>query len=117
VVTSMPAWRVAASGWHATAAQVSRTRSIPRSSALTGSWKYVASDRRSHTCPLVANPFHRDGRVYEEKCDGFRAVAYQDGGHVRLVSRNARDLTHRFPELAAGWGASGPPAEPGRRGG
>jgi len=48
---------------------------------------------------LVAKPFHRQGWVYEEKVDGWRMVATKAGGTVRLVSRNGRDLTPRFPEL------------------
>ena len=47
----------------------------------------------------VATPFHRPGWVYEEKVDGWRIVATKAAGVVRLVSRNGRDHTHRFPEL------------------
>jgi ATP-dependent DNA ligase len=47
----------------------------------------------------VAAPFHRPGWVYEEKVDGWRMVATKAAGVVRLVSRNGRDHTHRFPEL------------------
>ena len=53
----------------------------------------------------VAQPFHREGWVYEEKYDGWRMVAYKDGSVVRLVSRNGHDLTGRFPELSAAVGA------------
>jgi bifunctional non-homologous end joining protein LigD len=49
---------------------------------------------------LVARPFHHDGWVYEENVDGYRVLAYKDGERVRLVSRHAKDLTARFPELA-----------------
>jgi ATP-dependent DNA ligase len=35
----------------------------------------------------VAQPFYRDGWVYEEKYDGWRMVAFKDGTVVRLVSR------------------------------
>jgi ATP-dependent DNA ligase len=28
----------------------------------------------------VREPFHRDGWVYEEKVDGWRMLAYKDGG-------------------------------------
>jgi len=47
----------------------------------------------------VARPFHTKGWVYEEKCDGWRIVAIKDKGRVRLVSRNERDHTKRFPHL------------------
>lgn len=33
--------------------------------------------------------------------DGWRVLAYKDTVGVRLVSRNGRELTRRFPELAA----------------
>jgi bifunctional non-homologous end joining protein LigD len=50
---------------------------------------------------LGREPFHRDGWVYEEKVDGWRILAYKDGARVRLVSRNGRDHTRRFRDIAA----------------
>ena len=41
-----------------------------------------------------------DGWVYEPKWDGFRALAFVEGGEVELQSRNGRPLTRYFPELA-----------------
>lgn len=38
---------------------------------------------------------------FEIKWDGIRALAYVENGRVRLVSRNGRDLTAQYPELAA----------------
>lgn len=49
----------------------------------------------------VAQPFHTKGWVYEDKIDGWRMLAIKDAGRVRLVSRNARDHTKRFPGLRA----------------
>jgi bifunctional non-homologous end joining protein LigD len=41
-----------------------------------------------------------DGRwAYEIKWDGVRAVAYADGGRLRLEARSGRDITPRYPEL------------------
>jgi bifunctional non-homologous end joining protein LigD len=57
----------------------------------------------------IAKPFHRRGCVYEEKVDGWRVLAYKDAAGVRRVSRNAKDLTRRFPELAAAVAALKPP--------
>jgi bifunctional non-homologous end joining protein LigD len=54
---------------------------------------------------LVSKPFHGEGWIFEEKYDGWRVVAYKDRDQVRLVSRNGRDLTQRFPELVAAVGA------------
>ena len=35
--------------------------------------------------------------IYEIKHDGFRIIARRDGEKVRLISRNGKDLTYRFP--------------------
>ncbi len=49
---------------------------------------------------LVHRLFHRDGWVYEEKVDGWRMLATKEGHrHVKLVSRNGRDHTARFPGI------------------
>jgi bifunctional non-homologous end joining protein LigD len=50
---------------------------------------------------LVAAPFDRPGWVYEEKYDGDRILAYKNGARVRLLSRNGKDHTDRFPRIAA----------------
>ncbi len=50
--------------------------------------------------PRKALPDEADGWVYEPKYDGFRAVAFVDGDSVELQSRNGKDLTRYFPELA-----------------
>jgi bifunctional non-homologous end joining protein LigD len=49
----------------------------------------------------VKQPFHTPGWVYEEKYDGYRAIAYKDGARVRIVSRNLKDLTRQFEQVAA----------------
>ncbi len=54
--------------------------------------------------PMLATPAssvpHGELWAYEVKFDGYRAVAYVRGGDCTLVSRNANDLTARFPEVA-----------------
>jgi ATP-dependent DNA ligase len=40
-----------------------------------------------------------DGWVYEPKWDGFRSLAFVDGGEVYLQSRSGKGLTRYFPEL------------------
>jgi bifunctional non-homologous end joining protein LigD len=47
----------------------------------------------------VPRPFHTKGWVFEEKYDGWRMLALKEAGRVRLVSRNERDHTKRFPEI------------------
>src|SRR6059058_5675437 len=39
--------------------------------------------------------------LYEPKWDGFRCIAFRDGGAVDLRSRNDRPLGRYFPELVA----------------
>ncbi|MDQ2838830.1 MAG: non-homologous end-joining DNA ligase [Actinomycetota bacterium] len=39
--------------------------------------------------------------AYETKWDGVRAVVYVDGGRVRVMSRNDRDVSVSYPELRA----------------
>jgi bifunctional non-homologous end joining protein LigD len=55
--------------------------------------------------PMLATPvakaFDNPDWLFEIKWDGYRAVAFIEDGHVRLVSRNQNDLTAQFPELGA----------------
>ncbi len=56
--------------------------------------------------PMMAKPGERlptpDGAWgFEFKWDGIRAMAYVDGGRVRLVSRSGEEITPRYPEVHA----------------
>ena len=50
---------------------------------------------------LIAEPFHKRGWVFEEKYDGDRLLAYKERDRVRLLSRNGKVRTRRFPRIAA----------------
>ncbi len=53
--------------------------------------------------PMLASPGRLppgDGWAFEIKWDGVRAIAYVEGGRVRLASRRARNITPTYPELA-----------------
>lgn len=56
-----------------------------------------------HVAPMLATsgelPVDERGWRYEFKWDGVRAVAYVEGGRVRLLTRNDRDTTGAYPEL------------------
>jgi bifunctional non-homologous end joining protein LigD len=45
---------------------------------------------------LIKEPFQQSGWVYEEKYDGYRILAYKEGGKVTLLSRNAKDRSAHF---------------------
>ncbi|TDE37644.1 hypothetical protein E1295_34380 [Nonomuraea mesophila] len=47
------------------------------------------------------------GWAVEMKWDGVRALAYVEDGAVRLMSRNAKDITPAYPELQLMGGATG----------
>lgn len=49
---------------------------------------------------LVPQPFNKPGWVYEEKYDGDRILAYKEEDRVRLLSRNGKDRTEKFPQIA-----------------
>ena len=46
-------------------------------------------------------PRDEDAWAYEIKWDGVRAIAYCEGGHLRLESRTLREITSHYPELRA----------------
>jgi bifunctional non-homologous end joining protein LigD len=48
---------------------------------------------------LAKLPSDDEGWGYEIKWDGVRAIAYCEPGHVRLESRNLRDITSQYPEV------------------
>jgi bifunctional non-homologous end joining protein LigD len=52
------------------------------------------------TARLAAGvPSPDQGWAYEFKWDGIRAIAFSQGGTLRLVTRNQEDVTFRYPEL------------------
>ena len=50
---------------------------------------------------LYPEPFDRPGWIYEEKYDGYRILAYKEGAKVTLMSRNDKDRTASYPQIAA----------------
>jgi bifunctional non-homologous end joining protein LigD len=45
-------------------------------------------------------PFSDPDWLFEIKWDGVRLLAHVDGGRLRLITRNGRDVTSHYPELA-----------------
>ena len=60
--------------------------------------------------PMLATPgslpVDDAGWAYEIKWDGVRAISFIEGGRLRMLSRNDKDLTTSFPEIP---GAGGVP--------
>lgn len=48
---------------------------------------------------LLEKPFSREDWLFELKWDGMRALAWIDGGRLRIESRAGRDATSQYPEL------------------
>jgi bifunctional non-homologous end joining protein LigD len=49
---------------------------------------------------LVDAPPKGDGWTYEIKLDGYRILARNDAGDVRLFTRNGHDWTAKMPHIA-----------------
>ena len=49
---------------------------------------------------LVSKSFNKPGWIYEEKYDGYRILAYKEGEKATLLSRNGKDCTATYLELA-----------------
>ncbi|HET9730978.1 MAG TPA: non-homologous end-joining DNA ligase [Acidimicrobiia bacterium] len=60
----------------------------------------MPTNLRPMLATLTADIPHGDGWAWELKWDGIRALAFVEGGHMRLLTRNGNDVTHRYPELA-----------------
>ena len=45
-------------------------------------------------------PFSDPEWIFEPKWDSYRALCLIEHGSVRFMSRNSKELTERFPELA-----------------
>ena len=49
---------------------------------------------------LAREPFDSLNHIFELKWDGMRALAFIEGGELKFFSRNGRNVTTQFPELA-----------------
>jgi bifunctional non-homologous end joining protein LigD len=59
---------------------------------------------RAMLATLVHEPSDQPGWVHEEKYDGDRILAYKEGARVQLLSRNDKDNTSRFADIASAVG-------------
>src|ERR1700683_4723179 len=49
---------------------------------------------------LTADRFCDPAWFYERKFDGERCLAYRDGAQLRLMTRNQKQVTGTYPEIA-----------------
>jgi bifunctional non-homologous end joining protein LigD len=49
---------------------------------------------------LVAEPFSREGWIFEPKLDGERCLTFRNGKNPRLLSRNRISLNQTYPDIA-----------------
>ena len=54
---------------------------------------------------LTKDRFSSPSWMYERKLDGERCLAYRDGPRLRLMTRNHKDVTSNYPELAGAFRA------------
>lgn len=72
---------------------------IHREDPAPAGWQPVPKLVRPMLATAGGLPADEDEWTYEFKWDGIRAVAYVEGGRLRLTSRSDRDVTATYPEL------------------
>jgi len=60
----------------------------------------IGADDLMHAT-LVRRAFNRAGWVFDNKLDGFRALARRDGDRVELLSRTGRPIAINFPDVVS----------------
>ncbi|MFY9661731.1 MAG: non-homologous end-joining DNA ligase [Terriglobales bacterium] len=97
-----------ASGDGASSGAASKSRAKKSSANSAPSAMKVLAGAEQKPMPMVIHPmlatstpmaFDNPDWLFEIKWDGYRAVAFIEEGHVRLVSRTQNDLTAQFVEL------------------
>lgn len=73
---------------------------LPQAGEAAGS-QPLPEMQKPQLATLVADAPEGIGWLSEIKFDGYRLLAFKDGGAVRLVTRNGLDWTHRLRPLAA----------------
>jgi bifunctional non-homologous end joining protein LigD len=62
--------------------------------------KLFPSEWRPQLATLADEPFDNDQWLFENKLDGYRALAQIDNGQVKLISRNGISFNQKYKEVA-----------------
>ena len=47
----------------------------------------------------IKEPFDSNDYLFELKFDGIRAIIYKNNNNIKIITRNGKDITDKFPEL------------------
>ncbi len=78
--------------------RAARAPGPPRATAESGRLPHTIEPM---TACAGAEPFDSPAHIFEVLWDGVRAIAFVEGGRLRLQDGFGRDVTHRYPELGA----------------
>ncbi len=78
--------------------EIAGTRERPAPGAVRGA---IQADQPPQLCQLVEEPPVGPRWISEIKFDGYRLLAWVNGGKVRLVTRNGHDWADRLPAVAS----------------
>ncbi|MGR4069460.1 DNA ligase D [Billgrantia sp. C5P2] len=79
----------------------SKSGALPDPSGLEGARRAkLPREVKPQLATLAREVPSKGNWIHEIKLDGYRLLARIENGEVRLITRNGKDWTHRFPEVA-----------------
>lgn len=88
--------------WHTGGGKSAEDLALPDPATLNGARKGpLLKDLRPQLASLVSEAPNEAGWIHEIKFDGYRILARLQAGKARLITRNGKDWTDRFPDLVS----------------
>jgi len=78
----------------------SKAKTAPKQVLKSSSKSKPLPQFKPMLCTLAKEPFHKSGFIYEPKFDGIRMLAYVQNGTCILKSRNAKDISKDYKQIA-----------------